>query len=71
MAGIGVTVGELSALGLEHLGAAITHQDTAQRLVTIGHRLGEGHQVGFHFEVVGTEPLAQAAETTDHLVADQ
>jgi hypothetical protein len=71
VARIGVAVGELAAVGDDHLGHAVADQRPAQRQVARGHGLGEGHQVRLQVVGLAAEPLAGAAEAADDLVHDQ
>ena len=71
MPGIGEAVAEFSAAPGQYLRDALADHHTAERLVAVGDRLGEGHQVWLHAVVDIAEPFAGAPETADHLVHDQ
>ena len=71
MARIGITVVELAALLNQHLGHPVPHHDAAQRDVAAGHRLGKSHQIGAVTKLLKGEPIPEAAEGADDLVADQ
>ncbi len=70
MARVGETMIELTVLD-DCLRHAIVQSDCAHRHVAAGQPLGHRDEVGFEAEVLMREPLAGAAETTDHFISDQ
>ena len=71
MAGVGQAMGELAAVGKQHVGYAVAHHHAAQGDVAIGNALGEGQQVGLEVVGLAAEPVAGAAKATDDLVHHQ
>ena len=68
MPGIGVAVEELATLAHQDLRHPVGDHERAERLVTRGDGLGEGHEVRARAKVLAAEPATGATEPADDLI---
>src|SRR4029434_11026458 len=70
MAAVREAVRQISP-AFERLGDRIAHHRRAERYVAAGNALGHRHQVGLEIPHCRRKPIADAAESSDHLVGDE